>query len=94
MLGKEKMNYNRLMITIYLLLILPIAIGIVYFMLDIFKYITKEVAKQTDRLISILKFMDVISDLFDYIIRIQKLSELDNLIPLHDSYRDCFARNL
>lgn len=89
MLGKEKMNYTRLMITPdsyrdYLLLI-----QFVYFMLDIFSYISKKVAEQTDRLISILKFMDVVGDLFGYIIRIQKLSDLDNLIPLHDSYRDC-----
>lgn len=86
MLCKEKMNYTRMMITIYLLLI-----QFVYFMLDIFSYISNKVAQKTDKLISILKFMDVIGDLFDYIIRIQNLSELDNLIPLHDSYRDCFT---
>jgi len=45
MLGKEKMNYTRLMITIYLLLI-----QFVYFMFDIFSYISKKVAEKTDRL--------------------------------------------
>ncbi|MFK7949606.1 MAG: IS4 family transposase [Saprospiraceae bacterium] len=76
MLGKEKMNYIRMMITIHLLLI-----EFVYFMLDIFQYISVEVAKITDKLISILKFMDLVNDLFDYIVRIEKLEDLDVLIP-------------
>ena len=88
MLGKEKMNYTRLMITIYLLLI-----QFVYFMLDIFSYISKKVAEQTDRLISILKFMDVVGDLFGYIIRIQKLSDLDNLIPQFVAHATYERRN-
>jgi hypothetical protein len=88
MLGKEKMNYTRMMITIYLLLI-----QFVYFMLDIFNYISKRVAEKTDRLISILKFMDVVGDLFDYIIRIEKLSDLDNLIPQFVSHATYERRN-
>jgi hypothetical protein len=88
MLGKEKMNYTRIMITIYLLLI-----QFVYFMLDIFNYISKRVAEKTDRLISILKFMDVVGDLFDYIIRIEKLSDLDNLIPQFVSHATYERRN-
>lgn len=88
MLGKAKMNYTRLMITIYLLLI-----QFVYFMFDIFQYISKKVAEKTDRLISILKFMDVVGDLFDYIIRIEKLSDLDGLIPHFVSHATYERRN-
>lgn len=76
MLGTEKMNYTRMMITIHLLLI-----QFVYFMLDIYKYISLAVSKITDKLISILKFMDLLNDLFDYIIRIEKFEDLDILIP-------------
>ena len=76
MLGKEKMNYTRLMITINLLLIY-----FVYFILDIFRYIAQKVAKSKGKLISILKFMDVLNDLFDFIIRIEQIEELDVLIP-------------
>ncbi len=88
MLGKEKMNYTRLIITIHLLLI-----QFVYFMLDIFQYISKKVAEKTNRLMSILKFMDVVSDLLDYIIRIEKLSDLDDLIPHFVSHATYERRN-
>lgn len=88
MLGKEKMNYTRLMITIYLLLI-----QFVYIMLDIFSYITKKVAEKTDRLISILKFMDVANDLLDYIIRIEKLTDLNILIPQFVAHATYERRN-
>lgn len=76
MLGKEKMNYTRTLITVYLLLI-----HFAYFMLDIFQYISKSITKKTNKFISILKFMDVVGDLFDHIIRIKELSDLDDLIP-------------
>jgi hypothetical protein len=88
MLGKEKMNYTRLMITINLLLIY-----FVYFILDIFRYIAQKVAKSTGKLISILKFMDVLNDLFDFIIRIEQIEELDILIPQFSKHATYEKRN-
>lgn len=88
MLGTEKMNYTRMMITIHLLLI-----QFVYFMLDIYKYISLAVSKITDKLISILKFMDLLNDLFDYIIRIEKFEDLDILIPQFVAHATYERRN-
>jgi len=83
-LDKDRMTYERTVISIYLMLI-----RFVYYMLDIYEYIKLKVGKKTDKLISIFKFFSICRNLSASIINIRYLWELDPLIPqfvLHGTY--------
>ena len=75
-LDKEKMTYERTVISIYLMLI-----RFVYYMLDIYHYIKLKVSDETNKIISILKFFSLCRNLSDKIINIRQLKDLDPLIP-------------
>jgi len=75
-LAKDRMSYERTMITVYLLLI-----EVVYLMTDIYHYIEQEVSKYTNKYISILKFFALIQKHIIQILSIQNLDELQELIP-------------
>lgn len=72
---KDKMTYERTMISIYLILI-----EFAYLTNYIYFYIRNQVNMQCEKTLSVLKFTDVVHDLFETIINIKALSELDVLI--------------
>lgn len=76
LLAKEKMTYERTMCTIYLILI-----EAVYLMLDIYHYIEHQVAKNSNKQISILKFFDLIGHFIPFILQIKCLEELKSIVP-------------
>ncbi|MCP4267626.1 MAG: IS4 family transposase [Candidatus Brocadiaceae bacterium] len=73
---KERMSYHRTMFTIYALLI-----EFVFLLTNIYQYVKKEIKRLTTRHLSILKFMDVVNDTFYKIILIEKIADLECLIP-------------
>lgn len=80
---KNKMTYYRALISIYLVLI-----SFVLIKNNIYRYIKKKVNQQYGKQISILKFMDVVNDLFLQIINIKALSNLDKWIPIFANNAD------
>ena len=62
-------------------------------MTDIFKYVQQQVAKQTDKQLSILKFMDVVNSLLIEMLNIKSLKELDPLIPQFVAHATYERRN-
>lgn len=74
-LNVKGMSYYRAVITIVLLLI-----KITYSFTHLFVYIDAQVQRKYNKLISPMKFMDVINSLWTEIINIQKLDELDLFI--------------
>lgn len=76
MLNVPKMNYWRVLVTIYLILI-----QIAFSSMEIYQYIKNGVEKLTPKPISMLKYMSVLSALIDQIAKMQFLHELDFLIP-------------
>lgn len=74
---KNQMTYHRTLISLYLVLI-----GFVLIKNNIYPYIKQKVNQRYEKQISILKFMDVVNDLFFQIINIKALSDLDKWIPI------------
>lgn len=84
MLNRTQMNYWRVLITIYLILI-----QIAFWSMDIYQYIKNGVEKLTKNPISILKYFDILNALIEQIAKIQSLKELDPFIPqfaVHATY--------
>ena len=75
-LSKEKMTYQRTVISIYLMLI-----RFVYNMLDIYHYVQEQLSQFTDQFISIFKFTSICRNLSEKILDIRTLKELTPLIP-------------
>lgn len=71
------MTYHRTLISIYLVLI-----SFVYVHNHLYFYIRQQVNQEYERELSILKFMDVVNDLYFQIINIKSLKELDALIVI------------
>jgi hypothetical protein len=83
-LNVKGMSYYRAIITIVLLLL-----KITYSFTHLFIYIDAQVQFQYNKLISPMKFMNVINSLWSIIINIKKLDELDPLIKqfaVHATY--------
>lgn len=74
-LAKDRMTYQRTMITVHLLLI-----EVVWLMKDIYHYIEQELRKHTTQEISILKLFSLIQSQMAFIIGIRQLEELQELI--------------
>jgi hypothetical protein len=90
-LGAVDMNYWRILCTIYLLLI-----KIAFWSMEVFQYVKKEVAKLTQKPISILKYFDVLSALTEKIAKMETLQDLDPYIPqfaVHATYEKRKKRN-
>jgi hypothetical protein len=75
-LDNPEMSYYRTLITIVLMLI-----KITYSFMHLFGYIDKQVSKLYNKVISPIKFMDVINTIWNTIINLKSIEELDNLIP-------------
>ena len=88
MFDKEKMNIHRTKFTIYALLI-----EFVFLLGYIYQYVKQKIKQQTNRHLSILKFMDVVNDLFYKIFNIGKLQDLDRLIPQFAKHATYEKRN-
>lgn len=83
-LNTPSMSYYRALITIVLMLV-----KITYSFTHLFSYIDKKVQKEYNRLISPLKFMDLINSLWCQICKAQTFEDIDYLIPqfaLHGTY--------
>lgn len=76
MLNRTQMNYWRVLVTIYLMLI-----QIAFWSMEIYQYIKNGVEKLTTKPISIMKYFDVLSALIERVASIKSLQELDPLIP-------------
>lgn len=75
-LNTQSMSYYGALITIVLMLV-----KITYTFTHLFTYIDEKVQKEYNRLISPLKFMDLINSLWLLIIKARTFEELDDLIP-------------
>ncbi len=83
-LNVPQMNYWRALITVHFLLA-----HIAHSSMDIYQYIKQGVEKITQRPLSILKYLDVVSTLATQLATIRHLEELDPLIPqfaVHATY--------
>jgi hypothetical protein len=83
MFDKERMNLHRTVFTIYALLI-----EFVYLVSTIYHTVNQKIHNPKKH-ISILKFMDVVNDVFERIIMIRTLHELNAIIPqftVHATY--------
>lgn len=72
---KNKMNYERTMISIHLILI-----QFIYVSTYLFSYIKKSIEAK-NKYLSILKFMDVLNDLLVPILKISNINQLDIFLP-------------
>jgi hypothetical protein len=89
-LNVKGMSYYRAIITIVLMLV-----KITYAFTHIFNYIDKKVKEEYHRLLSPLKFMDVINSLWHLIIKASSLLDIDFLIPqfaMHATYEKSKTR--
>lgn len=77
MLGKNQMTYHRTLVSIYLILV-----QFVYLTSQIFDYVKSKIENAQESIyISILKFMNVTNTFLSDILKIEKLDDLNNLIP-------------
>ena len=88
MLQKKQMTYHRTLVSIYLLLI-----QFAYFTGHIYAYIRQHVGRYTDRAISILKYMDLISGLCPALTAISSLEQLQQWILLFAQHATYEKRN-
>jgi hypothetical protein len=75
-LNTPSMSYYRALITIVLMLV-----KITYSFTHLFSYIDEKVQKEYNRLISPLKFMDLINSLWTHICKAKTFEDIDYLIP-------------
>jgi len=84
---KGRMSHRRTMISIYLVLI-----QFVYLNTCIFQYVKRRV-RAGGRYLSILKFMDVVNDLFSDIFSITNLEEIEFILPQFEKHAVYEKRN-
>lgn len=87
-LNTKGMSYYRTLITIVLMLV-----KITYAFTHLFSYIDEKVQNQYHKIISPLKFMDLINSLWDQIIKAKSFKDLDHLIPQFAAHATYEVRN-